>query len=284
MKYPIRAVPWFTDEATRFINNLFKWYPSFINRRVSVLEVGSGNSTLFFLNKGFRVVSLEASSEYVNYVVGIAKTLGYSVNVVDAMEQVNDCYDLCIVKLADYDNTMHPPGFWYDSLGIEDIHLDYDLLVNDGVDRKFFLNKFRSCTNSIIVLDNCEYAANWGRLMRSSAKPDLITDYRSFLRSKDWTSMLFEQPEGREGRGSGDNTGWESDVRWLTAIAWSRDHVFSDLMISNLGFPLVNEQGISDADLESLNDRCAFDWEQMKWEDENIYPETLDLGLHRSFK
>lgn len=284
MKYPIRALPWFTDEMTRFVNNLLKWYPGFINRRVSVLEIGSGNSTLFFLNKGLRVVSLEASAEYVSYVVKIAKALGYTVKVVDTMEQVDDSFDLCVVKLPDYDNKIHSPGFWYDSLGIEKLQLDYDFLVNDGVDRKFFLKKFRSCTNSIIILDNCEYAANWGRLAKSSAKPDLITEFRSFLRSGDWNSMLFEQPEGREGRGSGDNTGWESDVRWLTAIAWSRDHVLSELMISNLGFPLVNEKGIKNADLDSLSERCPFDWEHMKWENESMNPKTLDLGLYRSFK
>jgi rubredoxin len=136
--------------------------------------------------------------------------------------------------------------------------------------------------NSIVVLDNVEYSANWGRLDRSSAKPNLIETYRCILRSIDWHNYIFEQSEGREGHGSTDKTGWESPHRWLSAVCWPKEHFFHELMITHLGFPVVNRFGMSNDDIKSLEERCPFDWSTMEWLREP-FPKELDLKLDRDF-
>ena len=138
-------------------------------------------------------------------------------------------------------------------------------------------------SKAIHILDNCEYCANWGRLARSSGKPSLIPAYRGVLRDSSWRTFLFEQPEGREGHCIEDNVGWESPNRWITGILWKNDHILSELMITQLGFPLVNLQGIDNVDITSLDDRCPFDWGNMKWLVEE-FPESLDLKLERDFE
>jgi hypothetical protein len=102
------------------------------------------------------------------------------------------------------------------------------------------------------------------------------------LRSADWKSYIFEQNEGREGRGSTDKTGWESPHRWMSAVCWPNSHILTGLMITHLGFPVVNQSGIEDIDTESLNKRCPFDWTKMEWLCEP-FPKELDLKLKRNF-
>ena len=38
----LRLVPWLTDSSIKFLNNLFKWYPSIVDEKISVLEFGGG--------------------------------------------------------------------------------------------------------------------------------------------------------------------------------------------------------------------------------------------------
>ena len=152
-----------------------------------------------------------------------------------------------------------------------------------GIARREILEKLISDRiNSILVLDNVEYCANWGRLDGDSAKPELIKVYRSFLRSNDWKAYIFEQPEGRLGHGSPDKTGWESPHRWMSAVAWPANHLMQEFMVTNLGFPVVNEIGRQDHDVQSVVQRCPYDWNQMKWAIDPFPPE-LDLKLDRDF-
>ncbi|MCX8498867.1 MAG: hypothetical protein ORN25_05830, partial [Caulobacteraceae bacterium] len=164
------------------------------------------------------------------------------------------------------------------------IDYNWDIIVNDGISRREVLEEIHSkSVNAIVILDNVEYSANWGRLDRGSAKPDLIKAYRSILRDKDWAHMIFEQPEGRDGRGAADKTGWESPHRWASAVLWPSDHLLAKLMVSNIGMPIVNELGVDDGDTETLTDRCPFDWEKMEWLKPHFPPE-LDLKLKRSYE
>ena len=280
MKYPIRVVPWWTPGANRFVANMCKWYPSTLSRRLTAFEVGSGNSTLFLLMKNFSVVSVECDSGYVQHVRSSAIAAGYKVNIVRNYGEIDPTYDLNILQLSEYSNSTKP-GQWYDESGIDEVSLNYDLLINDGVDRLSFMRKFSLCDQAIVLVDNCEYAANWGRLLKSSAKPDLIAEYRRFFRSTLRTNILFEQTEGRDGMGISDATGWESNHRWITGISWGRKHIFSKLMVTNLGLPLVNLAGEDDGDLESLERRCGFNWDKMQWDTNDEYPESLNLGLER---
>lgn len=52
--------------------------------------------------------------------------------------------------------------------------------------------------------------------------------------------------------------------------------------MTHLGMPLVNELGIEDADVETLKDRCPFDWQRMQWL-RPAFPAELDLKLDRGY-
>lgn len=272
--FNLRVTPWFTDSCVIFLNNLFKWLPSVVNYQLTLLEFGGGNSTLYFLQKKLKVVTIESDDGFITMLSDMANQLGYK-SIKIQPENFNDRTiidnDLVIVKALDISNLDHI------------LNKDWSIIVNDGIARKQVLegvlgNKF----NPIVILDNVEYCANWGRLDRSSAKPDLIYVYRSMLRSPDWQRYIFEQQHGREGHGSPDFTGWESPHRWASAVLWKNSHVLNKFIISNIGLPVVNKEGLDDEDLFSLSERCPFDWEKMVWLKEN-FPKELDLGLERNF-
>jgi len=281
--FPLRVVPWWTDEATRFLVNLMKWYPKLIGRRCRALEAGGGNSTLFLLSKGIQVTTLDDDGGYIDFVRKAAEAAGASVNVTDTVPVETPTHDLTLVCCEKFDMDKHTSGSRYKATGLDEMELGYDFLINDGFDRMFFLQRFRNSPNAIIVLDNCERAANWGRLPNSAGNIDLIKEYRSFLRDPDWNKIQFEQGEGREGRSVADVTGAETISRTLTAIAWHQKHPLTRLMVSNLGFPLTNFDGLDDKDLETVLERCPFDWDKMQWVLDDFTPESLNLGLDRSY-
>jgi hypothetical protein len=274
-KFPLRVIPWFTDGCSTMLANLFKWLPTYCGRRLTVLEFGGGNSTFFFLSKGVRVVSVESDKKYIEFLSNISLITGYSIKVYDNSWEysASDSHtDLSIVFAQNLTDAPELIG-----------SIRADIIVNDGISRREVLEKIIQVKpQSIIVLDNVEYSANWGRLDRSSAKPDLIKLYRSFLRSNCWKNYIFEQSEGRDGRGSTDKTGWESPHRWMSAVCWPAEFFLNDLMITHLGFPVVNQLGQVDEDIKSLDERCPLDLSTMQWRREP-FPEELDLKLHRNF-
>lgn len=273
--FRFRIVPWWTDDCSTFLNNIFKWLPITLSRSLVTLEFGGGNSTLYLLTKGSKVVTIESDENYINFIHRSAQSTGYtsaSVSPREFNKKLLEDNQLVIIKATDYSDVAnlvfdHP----------------WDFIVNDGISRKEVLSDIhQKGINSIIILDNVEYCANWGRLDRTSAKPDLIKIYRSILRDKNWRHYIFEQPEGRDGRGSADKTGWESPHRWASAVLWPDTHLFSQLMITSIGLPLVNESGLNDADTETLKERCPFNWAEMKWV-KSPFPAELDLKLPRNF-
>jgi hypothetical protein len=36
-------------------------------------------------------------------------------------------------------------------------------------------------------------------------------------------------------------------------------------MVSHIGLPVVTADALDDADLDTLAQRCPYDWQQMKW-------------------
>ena len=255
----IRIHPWFTDACSTFLNNLFKWYPETIKERLTVLEWGGGNSTIYFLQNQCQVLTVESNDTYINYLATLTKQLGYKINVVSTLTEAKHNFkdfDLTILKADKLED-----------IG-EDIfdYINWSIILNDGISRLQVLEaiKKRDC-NSIVILDNAEYCANWGKLEKASAHPDRVKSYRQFLRDPQWQHYIFEQSEGREGHSAEDATGWEAPHRWLSAILWKNNHLLAKLMVTNIGFPLVSMEGIDDEDLNSLSERCPFDWQEKKW-------------------
>lgn len=255
----LRVQPWFTDSCTVFLNNLFKWYPKYLGQPVSVLEWGGGNSSIYFLQKQCRLLTIECDDGYIDDLVKISRSLGFkaivTTNLKDSAEQFNN-FDLTILKATAFDE-----------IGESVFELiDWSIVVNDGISRKEVIETLmKHKAGSIVVLDNAEYCANWGKLERSSAHPDRVKSYRQMLRDPFWRHYLFEQPEGREGHSSPDFSGWEAPHRWLSAVLWPHDHLLAKLMVSHIGLPLVTRDGLHDEDIATLPERCPFDRNQMKW-------------------
>ncbi len=271
----LRIQPWFTDGCTRFLNTVFKWYPQFLTGTPTVLEWGGGNSTLYFLSRKCRVLTVESDACYINDLSALTTSMGYRSVVVsstaDALREL-DTADVVILQAK----------------GIQDVEeqifsgRDWTFLLNDGISRREVLEAVeRSAFQGLLILDNVEYCGNWGSLERAAAHPDRVRVYRSLLRNPEWRHILFDQPEGREGHSSPDYTGWEAPHRWISGILWRHSHLFSQLLVTHLGMPVVTPDAIDDRDLESLPNRCPFDWARMKWLTEsydNVFP------LHRSFE
>lgn len=255
----LRIQPWFTDSCTTFLNNLFKWYPQCVEDRISVLEFGGGNSSIYFLQKGCRLLTIESDDSYIANVLEICRSLGFKATTTDDSEVAISNFhefDLTILRASTFEE-------------VGDAVFDrkkWSIILNDGISRKDVIEAIstRRCS-SIVILDNVEYCANWGKLERSSAHPDRVKIYRQVLRDPAWRHYLFEQVEGRDGHSAPDSAGWEAPHRWISCVLWPSDHLLTKLMISHIGFPVVTLDAIDDADIYTLSKRCPFDREKMKW-------------------
>jgi len=263
----LRCLPWYTEGSISFINNLMKWYPNVLNRNLKVLEIGAGNSTLYFLSKGCSVVSIESDGSCINAIIGAARSFMFNARYTDWKD-----FNFKLPILFS-----EPELHIFKAQTIKDIpnnifDFDWDIIINDGISRHECLEEIsQNNKNSIVILDNAEYCSNWGTLQRSSAYPPRIKAYREFLRSSEYSHYLFEQEEGRSGHASSDSFGWEAPHRWITSIGWRRNHIMSRLMVTNIGFPLVNMEGITDEDIKSVRDRCPYSPDSLEFE------KTLEL-------
>lgn len=274
----LRALPWMTQESINFLNNLFKWYPVSKDRKLTVCEFGGGNSTIYFLQKGCKVLTVENDEQFIDDLNGLSRVMKLNVKTIRSIDddfEINfEKYDLVILKAVCYEDIKN-------HIFLE--RYKWDIVINDGISRPDILQYITTyLKNSIVILDNCEYCANWGRLARSSAKSNQSRVYRDFLRDATWDKYIFEQQEGRNGYCSADAFGWESPNRWATAVCWHSSHVLNKYMITQLGFPLVNFDGIDDGDLQTLETRCPYDLKNNKWILDE-YPESLDMKLERGY-
>lgn len=154
-----------------------------MEKRLSVLEFGGGNSTFYFLSKGLQVITVESDPQYMDFLATVAQKAGFSAQIFHhfddflAQENTLDLAILAAKKLEDLPDIISK--------------VRTDIISNDGISRREVLEDItRLKPNAIIVLDNVDYAANWGSLTRSSGKPDLIKVYRAFLRSPDYVIFL----------------------------------------------------------------------------------------------
>lgn len=268
----LRVRPWWTDGCNHFLDNFLLWYPNFRKKRLFALEFGGGNSTLYLLQNNVKVICVESDDIYLQFVAKTAEETGCKVATI-TYEELNDkiveTHDLIIMKATTLD----------DVDGLIDRY-KYDIISNDGISRRAITRKLIDNEyDSVIIFDNAEYCANFGRLHRSSGKTELLRIYREFLRSPKFSKIIFEH----QGRMAEHRTGWEAPPRWASAIIWPKSSPLEELMLTTEGLPLVNELGLEDEDLKSLDERCPFDWEKNEWMVKEC-PQSLDLGLKGLFK
>jgi hypothetical protein len=244
----LRVLPWITEDCIAFLNGIFKWLPYHLGRPLNVLEIGSGNSTLYFWSKGCRIVSIESDKDYTRAVKDIIKvaTSRDSVTTGAATDP-----KLCDSSLETINATK------FDDIPAEIWTRQFDLVVNNGIFRHECLEKIvKNFPDALIIQDNLEYCSNIGDLMYSAGYPERIASYREVLRSEKFEKIIFEQPEGRDGFSQQDATGWECPLRWMTAAIWSRQHpIFSKSLLTNKGFPVISKEGFSDEDIKTVRER-----------------------------
>jgi hypothetical protein len=95
-------IPWWTYSSIQFIDQ-------FLTRDVSVLEIGGGNSSIFWINRGHTVLTLETNTQWMQ------KILSHSIN------QPNR-HELIYIK----DETQ-------DSIKSCILDRKFDVVVNDGI-------------------------------------------------------------------------------------------------------------------------------------------------------
>lgn len=249
----LRVLPWLTPRCIDFLNNIFKWLPATISTtKINVLEIGGGNSSLYFLSKGCNVVTIESEDCFIEDLQKTGISMGYSVDVCNTKEQLQFLHeskaDLKIIKAENIEE-----------VDTEILLEDYHLFLNDGISRHEFLDFYvENKMKPMIILDNTEYAANCGHLRQACAYPERILSYRRFLRSTEYNYYLFEQAEGREGHRVPDSFGEEIRGRWLSTVAWHNNSIYAKQIITDLGFPLVINDGIDDSDVLSVREKNPY--------------------------
>lgn len=273
MKINLRTTPWLTSETIRFLNNLLRWYPLYVKRKINILEIGSGNSTLFFLGKpDVSIYSFESDSDYLNFIKNTSILAGASTKLID-QKVINNKY---LKYNKDKLNLIFTKRILNHVLN----NVNFDIVIIDGFDRKSAVEKIirNNNINQLVVIDDTHYAANWGKLNRSSAAVIRTKVYRKLLRSKHWVNYSFEQ-EQSSNCSLMDQAGYIIKGRWISSVLWHKKHLFTKLMVNNLGFPMVNALGANDKDLKTLFKRSPYDFKKKKWLIKEYYPKSLDLGL-----
>lgn len=128
----LRVLPWITDGATDFIENII-FERNKLDKETRIFEFGSGNSTLYFLSRGCQVTSVDHDEEWSAKVLQSAQAFGYGDKL----------------KLITAKRPYH--HLYQDS--------DIDITIIDGRDRvKCFQHVLENMKNNkqIIVFDNTE--------------------------------------------------------------------------------------------------------------------------------
>lgn len=206
-----------------------------------------GASSLYFLNKGFNVVMIEHDVKWRERVCAVARAGGFSINE----EQIS--------TLREEPNLIVVEGKGFSAIPYEIAVLNYFIVVIDREDRRCNArDAFTRFKNSIIVIDNYEFARDWGNLPISSGYPERAGEWRGFLHDNDWRYYLFEQPEGRSGHATQDFSGYEAKTPKITGVFWPKSSSFGRCCPTVAGFPLLSPPSIDNSDLPSLRERCPY--------------------------
>lgn len=136
---------------------------------------------------------------------------------------------------------------------------DYFLAISDGLDRWESLDRLLGIQNEgLLVVDNLEYASDWGVLPTSSGWPERAAAWRRHLRDQTRSWLLFEQPEGRLGRSAPDHIGVEREGRKITGVTWRDASIAGAMGLTVNGTCVVSPASVTDSDLPSLRQRCPY--------------------------
>lgn len=157
-------IPWYTYPTIEYINNL-----DFSNK--SILEFGSGSSSIFWAKKCLEIISIEHNKEWYEKV-----KQNLSINQKIFFTENNSNYENLVKK---FDKK-------------------FDVIVIDGIRRKECAESIINYLNSnskdgyMIILDNSDWYKNTAKFLRD--KLDLIEiDFHGFgpINNYTWTTSIF---------------------------------------------------------------------------------------------
>jgi hypothetical protein len=159
-----KKIPWYTYPAIEYLNNI-----NFTEK--SILEYGSGNSSIFWSNKSRDVLSIEHDREWYEKV-----KLSLNDNQTLLLKENNNEYEKSIIKLDK----------------------EFDVIIIDGIRRvecareiEKYLNK-KSNEGYLVILDNSDRYKETSKYLREEL--DLIeVDFHGFgpINNYTWTTSIF---------------------------------------------------------------------------------------------
>lgn len=269
----IRTTPWYVSDAVVFLNGFLKWKESVIQVtkcEPAVLEIGGGSSTLYFLQKGLSVVCVEADLSWRQRLLWLGKDLGFDVaeSFEDLSSSVSEAVGNPFLQIVPAESFSDIPDWVFSK--------NYLLSVCDGIERwESFDRLVASQQQGLLIVDNLEYASDWGRLPVGSGYPERVAAWREHIRNGNHVWLLFEEPEGRLGRTVEDQIGVEREGRKVTGITWKKSSAIALLGLTVRGTCLVSPPSIEGKDLDDLRLRCPYPTT-------NLFFNGLELG--RSFE
>jgi len=222
----LRVIPWWTDHCVNFISGVLKWLPNYYRRPIRVLELGSGNSTLFFLSKGCHVISYESDSNWAHKINMVHKTWFSSVNTVSTNEQDP------LLSVVQYVPTDFPDCFRQNIAASDIIVIDADPR-EQGL--QIAIDNLGS--HHLLVIDN------WNFQCYSDSLKAKITNDRNL------SIVNFQQCQGRFNHCVADKFGWEAPHEWVSSVVYRNDSLYKNSNITTSGFPqmsLVNHPSFLD--------------------------------------
>jgi len=210
----LRVIPWWTDTCVDFIIGVLKWLPNYYRRPIRILELGSGNSTLFFLSKGCHVRSYKSDSKWAAQISTIYTTWFTSANVGSSNAQDPD------LILVEYAPTILPNCFSHNIATSDIIIIDADprdIGLKTAID---FMT-----TMQLLVIDNWNFQC-YSEIQKSK-----------IIHDPSLTIMHFQQQNGPFRHCVKDKFGWEAPHEWVSSIVIHNDSIFNRCHITTRGLP-----------------------------------------------
>jgi len=194
----LRILPWWTDSAISFIEGFLE---SFNQSKPLIFEYGGGNSTIYFLQKNLRVITIEHDADW--------------------YEKLNKTAEIFVINNDNIDIRLSPRPYHKQIAAITDTVKNHPLsiVVVDGRDRVKcirYSTAFLYYHNipHILILDNAE---RLGSEYREARK---IFDSCAYRRR-----YHFEQANiiasNNYLQSLPDRAGWQAPHRWITSIYFS---------------------------------------------------------------
>ena len=188
----LRVLPWWTDKSIAFIEGFIEFL---LKCKISpkVFEFGGGNSTLFFLDKGLKVISCEHDQAWAARIEVVGQSFYGDKNL--TMVRAERPYHKKFVDYLPQLNTLF-------------------IVVVDGRDRvlcaREVIDQCKSAPHPhILVIDNTERLSDDYKELQQ----DLSIAYTN--------SYHFEQDSVESSNGTrlsvADRSGWRAPHRWITS-------------------------------------------------------------------